>query len=127
MPLQARILHEKPFGPVAPVLPYRDDAESRRASQQHCNALSACVYGETAHPREPARRLDAGSVGVNRSPGAAPDAPLGGRGASGYGYEGGAQGLLSFGALKAVQHAVRSAGGTPEGEQADLPGLGVSP
>jgi succinate-semialdehyde dehydrogenase/glutarate-semialdehyde dehydrogenase len=127
VPPRARILHEEPFGPVAPVLPYRDDAEAVALANSTAYALSAYVYGETAHARELARRLDAGSVGVNCSPGAAPDAPLGGRGASGYGYEGGAQGLLSFGALKVVQHAARSAGGAPKGERADLPGPGVSP
>lgn len=93
VPPQARILHEEPFGPVAPVLHYRDDAEAVTLANSSAYALSAYVYGETARARGLARRLDAGSVGVNCSPGAAPDAPLGGRGESGYGYEGGLQGL----------------------------------
>ncbi|WP_308406895.1 aldehyde dehydrogenase family protein [Streptomyces sp. AC555_RSS877] len=66
--------------------------------------LSAYVYGETPHTLELGHRPDAGSVSVNCSPGAAPDAPLGGRGLSGYGYEGGEQGLLACGSLKLVQH-----------------------
>ncbi|MFG2556971.1 aldehyde dehydrogenase family protein [Streptomyces sp. NPDC048581] len=127
VPPQARILHEEPFGPVAPVVPYRDDAEAVALANSTAYALSAYVYGETAHARELARRLDAGSVGVNCSPGAAPDAPLGGRGASGYGYEGGVQGLLSFGALKVVQHLDRPTSGAPDEVEADPTGPGVSP
>ncbi|MDX6720960.1 MAG: succinate-semialdehyde dehydrogenase / glutarate-semialdehyde dehydrogenase, partial [Solirubrobacteraceae bacterium] len=48
---------------------------------------------------------DAGSVSVNCAPGASADAPLGGRGDSGYGYEGGDEGLLAFGRLKLLAHA----------------------
>ncbi|MFF4016055.1 aldehyde dehydrogenase family protein [Streptomyces sp. NPDC001843] len=103
VPPDARILHEEPFGPVAPVVRYGDDAEAVALANSTAYGLSAYVYGETAHARDLARRLDAGNVGINCSPGAAPDAPLGGRGASGYGYEGGVQGLLAFGALKVVQ------------------------
>jgi succinate-semialdehyde dehydrogenase/glutarate-semialdehyde dehydrogenase len=117
VPPGARVLHEEPFGPIAPVVRYRDDAEAVALANSTAYALSAYVYGETGRARELARRLDAGSVGVNCSPGAAPDAPLGGRAASGYGYEGGGQGLLSFGALKVVQHLARPGGNAPgEGE-----------
>ncbi|WP_128434198.1 aldehyde dehydrogenase family protein [Streptomyces cyaneus] len=113
VPPQARILHEEPFGPVAPVMRYRDDAEALTLANSSAYALSAYVYGEPGRARELAGLLDAGSVGVNCSPGAAPDAPLGGRAASGYGYEGGVQGLLSFGALKVVQHLARPTSDAP--------------
>nr|WP_329314350.1 aldehyde dehydrogenase family protein [Streptomyces sp. NBC_01262] len=105
VPPDARILAEEPFGPVAPVLGYDDDEEAISLANSTDYALSAYVFGETGHALSLGRRLNAGSVGVNCSPGAAPDAPLGGRDASGYGYEGGEQGVLAFGRLKVLQQA----------------------
>jgi succinate-semialdehyde dehydrogenase / glutarate-semialdehyde dehydrogenase len=103
VPLSARILHEEPFGPVAPILGYDDEAAAVAVANSTDYALSAYVYGDTAAARRIAGQLQAGNVMVNATAAAAPDAPLGGRRASGYGYEGGAEGFLSFCRLKVVQ------------------------
>ncbi|ANP54941.1 succinate-semialdehyde dehydrogenase/glutarate-semialdehyde dehydrogenase [Streptomyces griseochromogenes] len=104
-PRDARILREEPFGPIAPFVAYTDDEECVTLAGGTDYALSAYVFGDLEHARELARRIDAGSVSINCAAGAAPDAPLGGRLDSGYGYEGGDQGLLAFGRLKILQHA----------------------
>ncbi|MYS92354.1 aldehyde dehydrogenase family protein [Streptomyces sp. SID5464] len=105
VPPQARILREEPFGPVAPVVAFDSAEEAVAMANATDFALSAYVFGETSRATALARRLDAGSVSVNCVGGAAPDAPLGGRAASGYGYEGGDEGLLAFGRLKVLQRA----------------------
>lgn len=103
VPRGARVLGTEPFGPVVVVSPYDTDDEAVARANESEYALSAYVFGQGEHARDLARRLNAGSVTVNGVPGAAPDAPLGGRLASGYGYEGGTAGLMQFGRFKIVQ------------------------
>jgi succinate-semialdehyde dehydrogenase / glutarate-semialdehyde dehydrogenase len=105
VPEDARIMAQEPFGPVAPVLPYDDEEQAVALANSTTYALCAYVFGVTRHATSIAGRLNAGSVSINSAPGAAPDAPLGGRDASGYGYEGGTEGLLAFTSLKLRQHA----------------------
>lgn len=108
VPLDARILAEEPFGPVAPVLAYDDEEQAVMVANSTDYALCAYVFGSTRRAIAIGDRLNAGSVSINSAPGAAPDAPLGGRNASGYGYEGGDQGLLAFARLKICQHDPRA-------------------
>ena len=103
VPSAARVLVEEPFGPLIAVLPYDDDGEAVEVANDSDLALSAYVFGEPAHAERIAARVNAGSVTVNGVPTAFPDAPLGGRQASGYGYEGGEAGLLAFGRRKILQ------------------------
>lgn len=103
VPAQARVMAEEPFGPIAPFRAYDTDDDAVAAANSTDYALSAYVFGATSHAAEIARRLDAGGVSINVCPTAFPDAPLGGRHASGYGYEGGDQGFLAFGRLKVMQ------------------------
>ena len=104
----ARVMIDEPFGPVAPVYAFDDENEAVAVANGTAYVLSACVFGRTGPATAIAGRLDAGSVSVNSAPGAAPDAPLGGRRASGYGYEGGDEGLLAFARLKICQHDPRA-------------------
>ncbi|MBB4684425.1 aldehyde dehydrogenase family protein [Amycolatopsis jiangsuensis] len=99
----ARVLADEPFGPIAPVLAYDDEDTAVAWANSTGYALSAYVFGDPLRTEHVCRSLNAGSVSLNCAAGAAPDAPLGGRAASGYGYEGGDQGLLAFGRLKIRQ------------------------
>ncbi|MEV5283014.1 aldehyde dehydrogenase family protein [Streptomyces sp. NPDC052811] len=103
VPLDARVLLEEPFGPIAPVVAYDSEDSVIAMANSTDYALSAYVFGDPGRTDRLCRSLNAGSVSLNCTAGAAPDAPLGGRGASGYGYEGGSQGLLAFGRLKILQ------------------------
>jgi succinate-semialdehyde dehydrogenase / glutarate-semialdehyde dehydrogenase len=42
------------------------------------------------------QELNATNIGINQFAPSLPDVPLGGLGDSGYGYEGGSEGVLSF-------------------------------
>ncbi|MGH3758751.1 aldehyde dehydrogenase family protein [Actinophytocola sp.] len=103
IPADAAILTEEPFGPVAPMLRYDDDDTAVDMANSTTLALSAYVFGDIDHAAALAARIDAGGVTLNAVPTAFPDAPLGGRHDSGYGYEGGDEGLLAFGRLKILQ------------------------
>ncbi|WP_329461180.1 aldehyde dehydrogenase family protein [Streptomyces sp. NBC_01431] len=103
VPVDARVLLEEPFGPIAPVVAYDGEDSAIALANSTDYALSAYVFGDPGRTDRLCRSLNAGSVSLNCTAGAAPDAPLGGRGASGYGYEGGSQGLLAFGRLKIIQ------------------------
>ncbi len=90
-----RLISVEPVGPVLAIVPWN---------------FPAVVLARKLGPALAiGHRLNAGSVSVNSAPGAAPGAPLGGRGASGYGYEGGEQGMLAFTRLKICQHSTQAA------------------
>lgn len=99
----ARMLREEIFGPVLAISPYDDLEEVIRATNELPHGLAGYVC--TANPlrgAEVAARLDVGLVGVNTGTPNRVDAPFGGRRASGWGYEGGPQGLEPFLAAQTV-------------------------
>ncbi|WP_430789543.1 aldehyde dehydrogenase family protein [Actinoplanes sp. G11-F43] len=102
VPADARILAEEPFGPVAPVVAVGDENEAVTIANNTPYGLGAFVFGSRERATALARRLDAGRVSVNCGTGADPMSPLSGRGLSGYGYEGGLEGLAAFGRLKVL-------------------------
>lgn len=99
----ARVLHEEPFGPIAPVLGFTDEDQAVAMANATPFGLGAFVFGGHERATTLAERLNAGRVSVNCATGADPMSPLAGRGLSGYGYEGGREGLAAFGRLKVVQ------------------------
>lgn len=105
VPEDARLLHEEPFGPVAPIIafPDLDDAIER------ANALSygLAAYGFTdraAVADKLVRGFEAGILSINHCGGSVPQAPSGGFKESGHGREGGAEGLDGYLVTKRVSH-----------------------
>lgn len=90
VPAESTILHEEPFGPVVPILPFSDEATMLAEANGMEFGLSSYVF---THDGERQRRLiDAlhyGVVGVNGSLTHQPEAPLGGWKESGIDTEGG--------------------------------------
>ncbi|MFG2063468.1 aldehyde dehydrogenase family protein [Micromonospora sp. NPDC048871] len=103
VPAESRLLHEEPFGPIAPVLSFTDEDQAVATANGTPFGLGAFVFGDQARATALARRLNVGRVSVNCATGADPMSPLSGRGLSGYGYEGGLEGLAAFGRLKVIQ------------------------
>ncbi|MCO5734296.1 NAD-dependent succinate-semialdehyde dehydrogenase [Rhizobium sp. SSA_523] len=99
----AGLLHEEPFGPVAPILPFRDEEAMLRAANGLEFGLSAYVF--THDGRRQRRLVDAlqyGAVSVNSSLTHLPEAPLGGWKDSGIGTEGGIEILEPYTITKHV-------------------------
>lgn len=100
---EAALLHEEPFGPVAPILPFRDEEVMLEAANGLEFGLSAYVF---THDGKRQRRLvDAlqyGAVSVNSSLTHLPEAPLGGWKDSGIGTEGGIEILEPYTVTKHI-------------------------
>ena len=97
MPEEALGMTEEIFGPIACLSAYRDvDSAVERANA--CDlGLSAYVFGPDRDEAERvARRLKAGSVGVNQMVTAFVDTPFGGVKDSGLGVVGGRQAIREF-------------------------------
>lgn len=97
VPDDARIMHEEPFGPVTVLNAYSDLNAAVTAANSTPYALGAYCFaasGETADML--ARSLDAGMVGVNSYVPMVIDSPISGRRFSGYGCEGGPEGLAAY-------------------------------
>lgn len=103
-----RIVDEEQFGPVLPVMSYRDlDDAFQRANDTHFG-LGASIW--TADPERGsaiASGLEAGMVWVNTHQAAVAGQPGGGLKWSGIGVEGGPWGLISFTDLQVV-HVARA-------------------
>jgi succinate-semialdehyde dehydrogenase/glutarate-semialdehyde dehydrogenase len=97
VPDDARIMSEEPFGPVAPCQPFKTMDEVLEKSNSLSFGLASYVYtssGEKA--KKMSEQLNAGLVGVNHPFVSMPETPFGGVNESGYGSEGGIEGLDAF-------------------------------
>lgn len=103
VPSDADILTEEPFGPIAAVLPISDIDEAIRIANSAPYSFAAYLFTDSITIRNRAvRGLNASNIGVNQTAPSMPDAPLGGLGNSGYGYEGGCEGIFSFTQLRLI-------------------------
>ncbi len=97
VPQDAAILEHELFGPVAPIVTWRDDAELLRLVNRSEMGLAAYVFaGELQRAMRLGEAFDAGMVGVNRGLVSDPSAPFGGVKQSGLGREGAREGLAEF-------------------------------
>ncbi len=103
VPGGAEILRSEPFGPVAPILPFTDEAAMLEQANSLEFGLSAYVFTEdAARQRRLKDALQFGSVGLNDVVTHPPEVPLGGWKESGYGTEGGTEILAPYQKTKFV-------------------------
>jgi succinate-semialdehyde dehydrogenase/glutarate-semialdehyde dehydrogenase len=97
VPADAEVLQEEVFGPVAPIITWRDDEELLRAVNGTELGLAAYVYSaDLRWALQLAERVEAGMVGVNRGVVSDPSAPFGGVKQSGIGREGARDGIRAY-------------------------------
>ena len=99
----AKLMRDEPFGPVAPIVAFRTLEEVI----QRANALpfGLAAYAFTNSTRAAALlsdALEAGMVGINTFAISTPETPFGGVKESGYGQEGGIEGLEAYTVKKFV-------------------------
>jgi aldehyde dehydrogenase (NAD+) len=93
----SEVAQDELFGPVLVVIPFEDDDDAVRIANNSIFGLSGGVYSaDTERAMSVARRIRAGTVGVNGGSWFAPDAPFGGYKQSGIGREMGVAGLNEF-------------------------------
>ncbi|MFC4006964.1 aldehyde dehydrogenase family protein [Nonomuraea purpurea] len=92
-----RVVDEEQFGPVLPVLTYREVDEAVARANAGPFGLSGSVWGgDAARAESVARRLECGTAFVNDHLTVAPHLPFGGWKMSGLGVENGPWGLDQF-------------------------------
>ena len=94
---QAEILNTEIFGPVAPIVEFKDLSDVITRANETIFGLAAYVFsGNVGRALSVAQQLDAGIVGVNRGFVSDPAAPFGGMKQSGLGREGSQDGMHEF-------------------------------
>jgi succinate-semialdehyde dehydrogenase/glutarate-semialdehyde dehydrogenase len=97
VPEGAELLREEIFGPVAPVKGFTDEDEAIAAANDTEFGLVAYVYTrDIKRALRVVERLETGMVGLNQGMVSNPAAPFGGIKQSGFGREGGPEGIEEY-------------------------------
>lgn len=97
VPMDARIMHEEPFGPIAIVMPFDGLADGLAEANRLPYGLSAYAFTTNARTAiDVAEGLEAGMIGINQYRIVATELPFGGIKDSGYGSEGGIEGIEHY-------------------------------
>lgn len=106
VPVEARIMHEEPFGPVAVLTPIAGVDDAVEQANRLPYGLAAYAFTRDARrARDLGERLEAGIVGINTYAVAAPEMPFGGVKESGFGSEDGTEGVDAHLVTKALYEA----------------------
>ncbi len=106
IPDDARLMTEEPFGPIAPVVTFKtfDEVVERANSLKY--GLAAYAFTSSAQTATAiGDALESGMVGVNSVAISTPETPFGGVKDSGYGHEGGIEGLEAYTVRKFISQA----------------------
>jgi succinate-semialdehyde dehydrogenase/glutarate-semialdehyde dehydrogenase len=97
VPNDARIMHEEPFGPVAPILPFKNfDAILEEANRLRYGLAAYAYTSSQKTATAIGEAVESGQVSINHIGLALPEVPFGGVKDSGYGSEGGAETLEPY-------------------------------
>ena len=103
VPDSARIMNEEPFGPIAVMLRFKDTDEVLARANKLAFGLASYAFTKNAKTAtKVADTLDHGMVTINHLGLALPETPFGGVKDSGYGHEGGIEGLQVYMVAKFV-------------------------
>ncbi|HNM86504.1 MAG TPA: NAD-dependent succinate-semialdehyde dehydrogenase [Mycobacterium sp.] len=97
VPADARILKEEVFGPVAPITGFDSEEEGIKAANDTDYGLASYIYTQSLdRALRVAESIESGMVGVNRGIISDAAAPFGGVKESGFGREGGTEGIEEY-------------------------------
>ncbi|MCB1388327.1 MAG: NAD-dependent succinate-semialdehyde dehydrogenase [Rhodobacteraceae bacterium] len=106
VPDTARIMNEEPFGPVAVTARFSTlDEVIHQANRLPFGLASYAFTRDTATAQALADRVEAGMLGINNVMINMPETPFGGVKQSGYGSEGGSEGMDAYLATKTVSQS----------------------
>jgi succinate-semialdehyde dehydrogenase/glutarate-semialdehyde dehydrogenase len=105
-PLEARAMNEEPFGPVALTRRFIEPEEALAEANRLPYGLAAYAFTRDAARAQLVRAgIESGLVGLNTFSVTWPETPFGGVKDSGYGSEGGSEGLDAYLVTKLVSEA----------------------
>jgi succinate-semialdehyde dehydrogenase / glutarate-semialdehyde dehydrogenase len=106
LPDDAKLMTEEPFGPIAPVTTFKTfDEVVARANSLKFGLAAYAFTASGATATAIGEALESGMVGVNSVAISTPETPFGGIKDSGYGHEGGIEGLEAYTAKKFISQA----------------------
>ena len=107
VPDTARVMRVEPFGPLAVINPVGSLDEGIEKANSVPYGLAAYGYTNRAdYVDRMVERIEAGNVSINTLEASLPETPFGGIKSSGYGREGGTEGLHNYMITKNVSHSV---------------------
>ncbi|QSE93757.1 NAD-dependent succinate-semialdehyde dehydrogenase [Rhodococcus pseudokoreensis] len=105
VPEQAMAMCEEPFGPIALIASFAELDEAIDTANSLPYALAAYAFTESAQAAgRLTERVECGVLSINHIGAVPTSAPFGGIKGSGYGKEGGIEGLQAYTTLKYVSH-----------------------
>jgi succinate-semialdehyde dehydrogenase/glutarate-semialdehyde dehydrogenase len=106
VPDDSKLMTQEPFGPIAPVVAFKTFEEVVARANSLPFGLAAYAFTSSARTATAiGDALEAGMVGVNSVAVSAPETPFGGIKDSGYGHEGGIEGLEAYTVKKFIAQA----------------------
>ena len=97
VPLDAKIMNEEPFGPLAPIAPFKDFDSVVSEANRLPYGLAAYAFTKSAKTAAAiGSAFESGMVSINHFGLALPEVPFGGVKDSGYGSEGGTEALEAY-------------------------------
>jgi succinate-semialdehyde dehydrogenase/glutarate-semialdehyde dehydrogenase len=107
VPDSARVMREEPFGPLAVINPVSSIDEAIRKANALPFGLAAYAFTHSAsRANELAENIEAGNFSINTLEASVAETPFGGVKDSGYGREGGAEGLFNYTVVKNISHSM---------------------
>ena len=107
VPDDARVMQEEPFGPLAVINPIASLDEGIRNANAVPFGLAAYGFTNRAdYADRLVEDLEAGNVSINTLEASLPETPFGGVKHSGFGREGGTEGLHNYMIVKNVSHSL---------------------
>ncbi len=105
VPEDALAMNEEPFGPLALVNPVRDLDEAISKANALPFGLAAYAFTKSAdNVQQLSNGVEAGNLSINHFVASTAETPFGGVKDSGYGREGGTEGLSCYTMTKNVSH-----------------------
>jgi len=105
LPDDARAMREEPFGPLALINPVSSIDEAIEKANALPFGLAAYAFTHSARNADRlAEGIEAGNVSINTLEASVAETPFGGVKESGYGREGGAEGLSHYTVVKNISH-----------------------
>ncbi|MGI9270622.1 MAG: NAD-dependent succinate-semialdehyde dehydrogenase [Woeseiaceae bacterium] len=107
VPDAARVMQEEPFGPLAIINPVRSlDEAIEKANSVPYGLASYGFTNRADYVDRMIEGIEAGNLSINTLEASLPETPFGGVKSSGYGREGGTEGLQHYMVTKNVSHSL---------------------
>jgi succinate-semialdehyde dehydrogenase/glutarate-semialdehyde dehydrogenase len=103
----ARVMREEPFGPLAVINPVSCIEEAIQKANSLPFGLAAYAFTHSARRVDQlAEGIEAGNLSINTLEASVAETPFGGVKESGYGREGGTEGLFNYTIVKTISHSM---------------------